>query len=312
MESKEWIENYNKLNNTFKKTLVFRVGIQAGLYSEINHMFLAVLFCLKNKIRFVLSSTNNNFSYNKGWEDYFLPFCEESYSKLHLKYNARSYQIKTSIPNIIKTKLIRKALGIDFLTQDIWTFIRDAKFQNETFDFPELTISGNLVSALQVVVNYIWRFQPDIQQEIDAAIQTLNIPTEYVGVHLRSGDKATEAKLSAVHEYINYIKNITSIKELFILTDDYRNIKELKSSFTDYQIYSFCKEEEKGFSEGYYNQLDKQAKKKITVKLLTDSEVLYKSSVFVGTFSSNVGLFIGMRRNAQLWYGIDANQWRMW
>lgn len=312
MENKDWIENYNNLNNSFKKTLVFRVGIQAGLYSEVNHMFLAILFCLKNNIKFVLYSTDNNFAYNKGWEDYFLPFCEESYSKLHLKYNARSYQIKTSISNIIRTKLIRKALGIDFLTQDIWTFIRDAKFQNETFDFPELGISGNLVSALQIVVNHIWRFQPDIQQEIDATIQTLNLPAEYVGVHLRSGDKVTEAKISPVHEYINYINSITPINKLFVLTDDYTNIIELKNSFSHYPIYTFCKEEEKGFSEGAYNQLDKQAKKKITIKLLIDSEVLYKSSVFVGTFSSNVGLFIGMRRNGQFWYGIDANQWRMW
>lgn len=312
MDSKEWIKNYNELNNSFKKTLVFRVGIQAGLYSELNHMFLAILFCLKNNIKFVLSSRDNNFSYDKGWEDYFLPFCEESYSKIHLKYNARSYQIRATIPNIIKTKLVRKALGIDYLTQDIWTFIRDAKFQNETFDIPQLTISGNLVSALQVIVNHIWRFQPAIQEEINSKIKSLNLPTDYVGVHLRSGDKATEAKLSPVQDYINHIKNITDLKKLFILTDDYKNIKELKSSFTDYKVYSFCQENEKGFSEGVYNKLSKEDKKKITVKLLTDCEVLYKSSVFVGTMSSNVGLFIGMRRNAKLWYGIDAHEWRMW
>ncbi|MVN22235.1 O-fucosyltransferase family protein [Mucilaginibacter arboris] len=312
MESKKWIENYNKLNNSFQKTLVFRVGIQAGLYSEINHMFLAILFCLKNNIKFVLSSRDNNFSYDKGWEDYFLPFCEESYSKVHLKYNARSYQIKPTIPNIIKTKIIRKTLGIDYLTQDIWTFIRDAKFQNETFDIPQLGISGNLVSALQMVVNNVWNFQPDIQQEINGRIQGLNLPTEYVGVHLRSGDKVTEAKVSSAHEYINYIKNITPLKNLFVFTDDYKNISELKSSFTDYRIYTFCKEGEKGFSEGAYNRLNKEAKKEMTIKVLTDSEALYKSSVFVGTMSSNVGLFIGMQRNAKLWYGIDANDWRMW
>jgi hypothetical protein len=149
MESKVWVEQYNQLNNSFKKTLVFRVGIQAGLYSEINHMFLAILFCLKNKVKFILSSRDNNFAYEKGWEDYFLPFCEESYSTIHLKYNARSYQIRPTIPNIIKTKIIRKALKVDYLTQDIWNFIRDAKFQNETFDIPQLEISGNLVNALQ-------------------------------------------------------------------------------------------------------------------------------------------------------------------
>lgn len=312
MESKDWIKNYRDLNNSFTKTLVFRVGIQAGLFSELNHMFLAILFCLKNNIKFVLSSRDNNFSYNKGWEDYFLPFCEESNLKLHLKYNARSYQIKPTIPNIIKTKLFRKLSGVSFLTQDIWTFIRDAKFQSETFDIPSLEISGNLVSALQTVVNHIWQFQPEIQEEITTRITSLNLPSNYVGVHLRSGDKATEAKISPVQSYIDYIKNITPLKELFVLTDDYKNIKEIQQSFPEYKAYSFCQENEKGFSEGAYNKLDKEDKKKITIKLLTDTEVLYKSIAFVGTFSSNVGLFIGMRRNAKQWYGIDANEWRMW
>src|SRR5579875_1269998 len=188
MQSSEWVENYNQLNNSFKKTLVFRVGIQAGLYSEINHLFLAVLFCLKNNIKFILSSRDNNFSYQKGCQDYFLPFCEESNSKIHLKYNARSYQIKPTIPNIIRTKIVRTALGVDYLTQDIWNFIRDAKFQNETFDIQQLNISGNLVSALQVVVNHVWRFQPEIRQEIDKRMNSLSLPANYIGVHLRGGD----------------------------------------------------------------------------------------------------------------------------
>jgi glutaredoxin-related protein len=163
-----------------------------------------------------------------------------------------------------------------------------------------------------MLCNHVWRFQPDIRQEIAERIQSLNLPEEYVGVHLRGGDKVTEAKVSPFYDYINYIKQISALKELFVFTDDYKNIIELKSSFPDYHIYTFCKEGETGFSEGAYNLLNKEAKKEITIKVLTDSEVLYKSSVFVGTMSSNVGLFIGMRRNAKLWYGIDANQWRMW
>lgn len=312
MENKEWLENYKNLNNSFKKTLVFRVGIQAGLFSEINHLFLAVAFCLKNKIKFVLSSRESNFSYDKSWDDYFLPFCEESQAKVHLKYNARSYQIKTTIPNIIKTKLIRTTLGIDYLTQDVWPFIRDAKFQNETFNIPELGISGNLLHTLNVVTDHVWKFQPAIQQEIHSRISEINLPSAYVGVHIRSGDKATEAKLSPVDDYINYMKNITPIKELFVLTDNYSIIKEIKSNYPDYKVYTYCQENERGFSEGEYNLISKEAKKTMTIKLITDVEILSKSSVFVGTLSSNVGIFVGIRRDAKLWYGIDANDWRMW
>ena len=312
MDSKTWVDNYNELNNSFKKKLVFRVGIQAGLFSEINHMYLAILFCLKNEIKFVLSSQQSNFSFNKGWQDYFLPFCQESEASVHLKYNARSYQVKNSIASLIRSKLIRSFYQIDYLTQDVWPFIRDAKFQNEIFDIPQLQIKGSLINALQVVVNHTWRYQPQIQAEIDSRIKQLNLPANFAGLHVRAGDKATEAKLSPAHIYISELAKHSPTKNIFVLTDDHAVISSINTQFPDFHTFTFVEENERGFSEGAYNALGKSEKKAITIKLLANTEVLYQSAVFVGTYSSNVGIFVGMRRNAQNWFGVDAHDWRMW
>lgn len=309
MENKEWIENYNKLNNSFGKTLVFRVGIESGFFSEINHMMMAVLFCMQNKIKFVLSSKENNFAYQKGWDDYFLPFCEESRNDLHLKYNARSHQIKSTIPTLIKLKLIRRYLKIDYLTQDIWPYIKDSKFHNETFKFPTLNIDGDFLSAMHILAKNIWQYQPQISAIIDAKLGNLNLPLSYLGIHIRSGD--IEKKNYAINSYIDLAKSLSTNKNIFVATDNYSSITKIEESFPEYKIYTFCEPTETGFNEGAYNSQSKKSKKDTLINLLTDTEGLYRSETFVGTLSSNVGTFVGMRRKAKLWYGIDANEWRI-
>lgn len=309
MESKVWIENYQKLNNSFNKTLVFRVGIESGFFSEINHMFMAVLYCLQHKIKFVLSSKNNNFSYQKGWEDYFLPFCEESYADIHLKHNVRSHQGKVSVVNIIKLKLIRKSIRINYFTQDIWPYIKDTKFHNEIFNIPSLEIEGDFLNAMHILAKHIWRYQPEIDKIIQQKLNSLSLPPSYVGVHIRSGD--IEKKNYAISSYMELVKSLSINKDVFVATDNYSSISQIQKQFNDYRIYTFCEKTETGFSEGAYNNQSKESKKETLINLLTDTEGLYRSATFVGTLSSNVGVFVGMRRKAKSWYGIDANEWRI-
>ncbi len=309
METKAWIENYNKLNNSHRKTLVFRVGISAGFFSEINHMLMAVLYCLQHKIKFVLSSKENNFAYQKGWDDYFLPFCEESQHDIHLKYNARSHQINSSLTNIIKLKFIRKTFGVAYLTQDIWPYIKDAKFYNESFKFPELEIDGDFLAAMHTLVKHIWQYQPDVKTTIDDRLNSLNLPPSFSGMHIRSGD--IEKKNYAISRYIELAKSLSADKNLFVATDNYSSIEKIQSQYPDYQIYTFCKPTETGFDEGAYNSQTKASKKETLISLLADTEGLYRSEIFIGTISSNVGSFVGMRRKAKAWHGIDANDWRI-
>ena len=86
------VKDYNKLNNSFKKKLVFRIGESAGFFSEYNNMVLAMHYCLVNRIRFILNSKDANFSIHKGWEDFFKPFCKEYNYSLFQIYNLRFFK----------------------------------------------------------------------------------------------------------------------------------------------------------------------------------------------------------------------------
>src|SRR6185369_14450129 len=110
--------DYQRFNDTFKRTLVFHLGVEAGFFSEFNNMVLAMLYCLHHQIRFVLYSDNANFKVSKGWEDFFLPFCEETRRPEHRELNNRFPPERISAEKRERIECFKKSNGIDFLTHE--------------------------------------------------------------------------------------------------------------------------------------------------------------------------------------------------
>lgn len=50
------IDEYRRINKSFKRVLIFKIGLNSGFFSEYNNMILAMLYCLENRIQFKLSS----------------------------------------------------------------------------------------------------------------------------------------------------------------------------------------------------------------------------------------------------------------
>lgn len=85
----ELLEKYRRLNKSFRRKLIFRVGIDAGFFTEYTAMINAMLWCLVNKVEFRLYSDYANFGYSEigGWNDYFQDFCGIKHHPFHFKYN---------------------------------------------------------------------------------------------------------------------------------------------------------------------------------------------------------------------------------
>ena len=71
---------------------------------------------------------------------------------------------------------------------------RSAEFARTTFDIPGLGIQGDLLQAASVVLEHIWKLQPSVQQQVEAKIARLALPNDYVGFHIRRGDKVQRLK----------------------------------------------------------------------------------------------------------------------
>ena len=149
-------EKWRKLNASFKKKLVYRLGDSAGLFSEINNMFFAMVWALDNKVRFELCSQRSNLG-DEGWNDFFEPFTGEKCSEFLVRNNRR---FVSDIQGYDKKKVMagKKKEKIDFLTQDIFKrFFENRAFAEKVFDFPELGIAGGSFAAAAGLARAFYR-----------------------------------------------------------------------------------------------------------------------------------------------------------
>jgi hypothetical protein len=305
-----YLDNYILLNTSFKKKFTFRLGCDSGFFSEYNNMVLAILYCLKYGYQFNLSSSDSNIS-DKGWNDFFLPFCDESTSSFHKFYNFRGHHRQSKKQQLI-TSLYRLSTGKS-LTQDLWHLFHSREFEHTHFNLPELGVNSTLLEAAKRIIEITWRFKPEIDNLISIAIQDTNLlPGRFAGLHIRRGDKISETKNIDYHHYIEAIKKNTSLKDIFLATDDYNVYLHLKDNFPDFNFHTFSKPLNKGFDYATYSNYAVDDKRSHLIDLFKDIEMLSMSGVFVGTFSSNIGMYMGMRKGGKGVIGVDYDKWMIW
>lgn len=314
MDKKILIE-YKKINSKGEKRFVYHLGVESGFFSEFNNMVLAMLYCLENKIKFSLYSKDANFKYDIGWNDYFIPFCEEYGNFMHSLFNKRpNGRFKNStlkkIDKIV-CYLFRSINSSVLTTTDLWDKFRGLSPEKRYF-IPELDIDGDLRHASKKIIEMIWNYRPDIKEEIEFFKKKLILPNSYIGLHIRGGDKGTEANLICGSEYIKKAEEVSSLRNAFVLTDDYQIIEDLEKKYKNWKFYTLCNKNERGYFHNNFVKESSATKKQRYINLFTSVDILADADCFIGTFSSNPGMYIGMRKNPAYTYSIDIPNWQIW
>lgn len=325
------VNNYKKINESFKRKVVYRIGLDAGFFSEYNNMILSVAWCLRNNFQFQLFSCDANFAYNKGWSDYFEPFCIEVNNEFHLKYNHRPYPYgsnryypphvramqkygyrKSNIEYLPILHRIGKKLGLgELLTQDIFIKAREQNL-DENLEMPKIGFNGKLRTLCSLLTNLTWKFNDETQAEINKIINEWSISDKYIGFHIRCGDKSVEYQQVPLNAYIQKAETISEVRKAFVLTDDYSTIIKLKTGYPSWQFYTLCQPNENGYYNNEFQRLNAIEKRNRYIRFFSSMVLLEKSCHFVGTFSSNPGMFLGMRMLPETCHGVDFNYWRIW
>jgi len=289
-----WLARYQEINRSFQRICVYRVGASgAGFFSEYNNLILAMLYCLNHRIQFRLASAGANFAVHRGFADYFVPYFqleENWYDRL----NNRPGVLRPEANSVAQQ--IKVAKGIEYFTQDLFDVFRSGEFARTTFDIPALGIQGDLLQAASVVLEHIWQLQPSVQQEVEAKIARLKLPNEYVGFHIRRGDKVCETPKVATEDYFRAAEEHTRVRSAVIATDDYCAVREARDEFPEWTVYTLCDEDARGHDQ---LQFDSQTRAEIyddVVTLLADVELLSSAGSMFVTYTANMGMFLGMRR----------------
>ena len=303
-------EAYRRLNESFDRTLYFHLGVNAGFFSEFNNMLLAILYCLDRRIKFVLYSADANFRTAKGWDDFFLPFCPETADDFHHENNYRWLKYYHPRRKLI-VHLRKRRRGLDLLTHDVWRKFKNTGFAGKRFTIRELGIDGDILHATRILHSIVWRYNERTASEVGGHLAEFGLPERYIGLHVRAGDKSIEHELYPSSSYVEAAEARSPLRDAFVLTDDYSSFEELEREHPTWRFRTSCRPEERGYFHAEYQSLDSSAKAARLIRLFAAMDALALSEVFVGTFSSNPGMNMGMRMGPGRAFGVDYDSWKI-
>lgn len=317
------------------KKLIYNFGSKYGFFSEFNNMVLCYLYCLCNEIEFILFDGNSRFAEKHDYLYYFEPFCKTDEHTFNLKYNKRDYFGNMGLTTIIKDlyhthksyrenaynrlqsrlfgDIYKFLFGFDFYTYEIFAKARNRKLEKQYFKYEPLEIDGDLQSACKKIIERIWTYKPDINLRVRQYIDKTNLNKDYLGIHIRGGDKILEYALQDVDIYISTLEKLSDLRTAFVLTDDFKIFETLERKYPNWNFKTLCDKSEHGyFHDEFISKSDYKTIQEQHIKLFASMDILSKSELFVGTYSSNPGMYLGMKMDKGKTLGIDFEDWRIW
>jgi len=306
------LTSYQKLNESFRRRMVCRIGIDCGFFIEMNYMVNAMLYCLAHRIKFQLYSDDANFGTGVGWTEYFLPFCDEVHEPFHQKYN---FHRSSPWRHILRLCIVQKTLGPVAwkVKKNLKTFVGRLKafgvygeyvlFAQDVpaevpqmYYVPELGIDDDYMGTYALLARMVWRLQPDMLKQGEAYRKKISLPSVFSGVQIRGGDKVSETRLIDGTTIIQKL-NLRGGECLFVLTDDYRQFLKVRETFPQFRLLTLCQESEMGYYHKQFCQEDLQSKKKAISRLIISVDLLLSCKSFVGSITTGPSVFVMKMRH---------------
>lgn len=305
------VQKYFELNDSYKPVFTYKWA-SAGFYSEFNNMILSMLWCLTRKVKFRIYCKDYEAFNGDGYTHIFEPM-PETKNVFHHYFNTRSVFCPSDA--IGKEKLV--VLGALFykiftgrgLSCDSFYEARTYWFRKKHFTIPELGIDGDIQHATKILIDIAYRFNEKYEKKIQEMVNPLRLPDKYIGIHVRGGDKVIERRLSSIKEYMDAASKLSVIKDVFIMSDDYTLYEDLVSSYPDYRFYTLTFPYERGFDLRRTHAMPKEQRDQEQVKVFASLQVMSQAELFIGTVSSNPGMFLGMAMDPNKVHYIDSNEW---
>lgn len=284
-----------------KRKLVFHLGHSAGFYSELNNMVLAILFCQYNDIEFQLYSADANFGKCRGWDDFFIPFCHEPKSWIHHYINNRSTK-----PTGRKRRLLLAFYKMfhpnTYLTYELWDRIRH---MDEDHPLEEIR------QRCSIIIDEVYRFNAITKKEVEALKKKVDMGGAYLGLQIRRGDKTIEHEAVNLLAYLSAAEESCSFDRIFVMTDDFGMVQAVRSVLPGSMVCSLTAPDETGYNHNVFMKRSKEEKVRHFLNLFAQMEILNNAEKVVCTYSSNPGMFMGMRHVGQT-IGVDFKDWLIW
>ena len=292
-----------------------------GLYSELVNLALAKVYADKYNYRLLVNSRNWNSKIDNGLSDWFIPYFEETHSIL--TYQEKIYNNeKPWIGKIYYNPSAFWGYWRERLYNKIFKFFNPtALLSKESFqrmhsgDFLSQYSEGELLNAVSNSFKKFYKYNALTQNSISEKKQYINIPDNYISIHIRRGDKIVTGEMEdiSLNIYVDAIRKYSYISNnIYIATDDVTVISYISKKLSDIDIKIYYNKENKlkGFDEKTYNLKSDSVRRDEVLNMLFDMDMMINSSFFIGTFSSNVGCVVAMYLGLDKCHSIDVS-WKI-
>jgi hypothetical protein len=268
-------------------------------------MLLAILYCRQQGRPFAIATRYSPVFYRDGWRDFFEPFCPEIDSWLLHVLDGRPATPLVSPRAVVKRglRVLARALRpvcyphIELMS-GCWDAIRALLAKQPAVLRP----------MLAPIAREVWRHNPETSACIRSMRGSLALPGPFVALHIRRGDKDTEVPHTGESAYIDRLERITGISDVYVATDDYTCVETIRRLRPSWRVFSLCPPEARGYDHPEFRRQPAAERRRRTQQLLAEVEIMRGAEVFVGTFSSGIGTFLGLIREGQT-YGVDSEHW---
>lgn len=292
-----------------------------GLYSELVNLALAKVYADKYNYRLLVNSRNWNSKIDNGLSDWFIPYFKETHSIL--TYQEKIYNNeKPWIGKIYYNPSAFWGYWRERLYNKIFKFFNPtALLSKESFqrmhsgDFLSQYSEGELLNAVSNSFKKFYKYNALTQNSISEKKQYINIPDNYISIHIRRGDKIVTGEMEdiSLNIYVDAIRKYSYISNnIYIATDDVTVISYISKKLSDIDIKIYYNKENKlkGFDEKTYNLKSDSVRRDEVLNMLFDMDMMINSSFFIGTFSSNVGCVVAMYLGLDKCHSIDVS-WKI-
>lgn len=248
---------------------------RAGFYSEINNLLTYLTCCRLQKVEPVVDHTFFSYAFDQGLHDYFalpgvrhlLPFDRELMQEAPWSRTVGAF---------VPMRRREGVLSILGLTEEAF------------------------LEELRISHDYFFELRSDTQKSMNDRIPELQRP--YLGLHIRRQDKlfseiaeSEETELDTIVELVRRVAQERSLRDVYLATDDVPFAKELGELMPELHfITPESKFVRKGLADCY--AASGEEIQMHTHELLAEVEMLVRADTFVGMYTSNIGLYVAMRR----------------
>ncbi len=292
-----------------------------GTFSELNNLILAHSYATRLGSSFKIDDRCWSGSAEKGLNDYFVIDSDLLWNK-GPKLESLFYNFANGLGplqnRINKLKFLPKKKYHKIYNKLV---NKNSSFTNEIFDkynflkyTPYISTEGKIKFPFEYLNesnDFLLNYNDLTKNKIQSDLRKIEkqFDGKFVGLHLRRGDKVNLEMGNIPLEIYRAALLGEGVKNIFVATDSLLAFKRLKKIMPkNYNLLCFSDVMTEGWVESEFRSRHGCERKNEMLRLFSDVEILISSTKFIGTYSSCLSQYVGLRRKDTNCLSLD-NSW---